>query len=89
MIKSYISNVTYFLVIWSLLKYIWLDCLIIILSGDIEINPGPKHSFLSQGLKICQWNLNSLLLHRFKKVSLLPTFIFVHKLHYLSLKYLS
>ena len=26
----------------------------IILSGDIETNLGPKHSFSSQGLKICQ-----------------------------------
>ena len=54
MIKSYIRSVTYFLVIWSLLKCIWLDCWIIILSGDIKINPGPKHSFSSQGLQICQ-----------------------------------
>ena len=36
------------------------DSLIILLNGDIETNPGPEHSFSSQGLKICYWNLNSL-----------------------------
>ena len=53
MIKPYIRSITYFLITWSLLKYIWYDSRIIILSGDIETNPGPKHSFSSQGLKIC------------------------------------
>ena len=53
MIKSCIRSVTYFLITWSLLKYIWHDSRIIILSGDIETNPGPKHSFSGQGLTIC------------------------------------
>ena len=63
-----------------MLKYIWYDSRIIILSGDIETNPGPKHFFSSQGLKICHWNLNSLSSHMYKKVSLLSAFISVHKL---------
>ena len=63
-----------------MLKYIWYDSRIIILSGDIETNPGPKHSFSSQGLKICHWNLNGLSSHIYKKVSLLSAFISVHKL---------
>ena len=56
-----------------LLKYI-------ILSGDIETNAGPKHSFSSQGLKICHWNLNSLSSHMYEKASLLSPFISVPKL---------
>ena len=56
------------------------DSRIIRISGDIETNPGPKHSFSSQALKICHWNSNSLLSHMHKKVSLLSAFIFVHKL---------
>ena len=80
MIKPYIRSVTYFLITWRLIKYIWYDSWIIILSGDIETNPGPKHSFSSQGLKICHWNLNSLSSHMYKKVSLLSAFISVHKL---------
>ena len=66
MIKPYIRSITYFLITWSLLKYIWYDSRIIILSGDIETNPGPKHSFSSQGLKICHWNLNSFSSHMYK-----------------------
>ena len=67
MIKPYIRSVTNFLITWSLLEYIWDDSQIIILSGDIETNPGPKHSFSSQGLKICHKNLNRLLPHMYKK----------------------
>ena len=52
-IKPHIRSVTYFLITWSLLKYIWNHSRIIILSGDIETNLGPKHSFSSQNLKIC------------------------------------
>ena len=58
----------------------WYDYRIIILSGDIETNPGPKHSFSRPGLKICHWNLNSLSSNMYKKVSLLSAFISVHKL---------
>ena len=70
----------YFLIIWSVHKYTWSGSKIIILSGDVETNPGPKHSFSSQGLKICHWNLNGLSWHMYKKVSLLSAFISVHKL---------
>ena len=63
-----------------MLIYIWHDSRIIILSGDIKTNPGPKHSFSSQGLKICHCNLNSLSSQMYKKVSLLSAFISVHKL---------
>ena len=58
----------------------WYDSRIIILSGDTETNPGTKHSFSSQGLNICHWNLNSLSSHMFKNFSLLSAFISVHKL---------
>ena len=61
-------------------KYIWYYSRIIMLRGDIETNPGSKHSFSSQGLKICHWNLNSLSSHMYKKISLLSAFISVHKL---------
>ena len=80
MIKPYIRSVTYFLTTWSLLKYMWHDSRIILLSGYIERNPGPKYSFSSQGLKICHWNLNSLSSYMYKKVSLLPAFISLQKL---------
>ena len=79
MIKSYIRCVTYLLIRWNLLEYIWHASRIIILSGDIESNARPKHSFSSQGLTICHWNLNSLSSHMYKKVSLLSDYISVQK----------
>ena len=84
MIKLYIRSITCFLIIWSLLEYIWHDSHIIILSGDIETNPGPKHSFANEGLKICCWKLNSLSSYMYKTVSLLSTFIFVLSETYLN-----
>ena len=44
--------------------------LVISLSGDIEINPGPKLNALNQCFSICHWNLNSISAHMFTKVSL-------------------
>ena len=79
MIKSYIRSVKYLLITWNLLEYIWHASRIIILTGDIETNPGPKHSFSSQGLTICHWNLNRLLSQMYKKFSLLLAYISVHK----------
>ena len=69
----------------------WHDSRIIILSSDIETNPGPKHSFSSQGLNICHWNLNSLSSHIKRKVSLLSAIISAHKLDiiYLSETYVN
>ena len=79
MIKSYIRSVTYLLITWNLLEYIWHASRIIMLSGDIETNSGPKHSFSSQGLMICHWNLNSLSSNMYKKVSLLSAYTSIHK----------
>ena len=70
MIKSRIRSVTYLLIAWNLLEYIWHGSQIITPSCDIETNAKhPKHSFSSQGLKICHWSLNSLLSHMYRKVS--------------------
>ena len=43
------------------------------LSGDIELNPGPKpNSF--KNFSICHWNLNSITSHKFLKVKLLSAY---------------
>ena len=42
------------------------------LSGDIEVNPGPKRSSNS---KCCHWNLNGIVAHYFIKVPLVNAFI--------------
>ena len=65
-------SITYLLIIWNFLEYIWHVSLIIIPSGDTETNPGQ-----GQGLNICHLNLNSLSSHMYKKVSLLSIYISV------------
>ena len=45
--------------IWSLP---WLYSLSILLSTDVELNPGPKPAF-TRNISICHWNLNSISAH--------------------------
>ena len=42
-----------------LIHHIWLYGLMIKISGDIELNPGPKQK-QDQSLSVCHWNLNSI-----------------------------
>ena len=51
---------------------------LIILSGDVEVNPGPKSS-VSKCLSICHWNLNSISINDYSKLFLLKAYISVHK----------
>ena len=59
-------------------QFIWVHALLIIQSGDIEMNPGPKpipcHSFA-----ICHWNLNSLITHNYLKLFLLRAYVAIKK----------
>ena len=56
----------------------WLYILSITLSGDVELNPGPKRK-AAQTLSICHWNLSSIRAHNFGKLSLLRAYVSVHK----------
>ena len=48
------------------------------LSGDIELNPGPKpNSF--KNFSICHWNLSSITSHKFLKVKLLSAYNAIQK----------
>ena len=44
---------------------------LLILCGDIELNPGPKDA---KYLSLCHWNLNSIAAHNFPKFSALKAF---------------
>ena len=48
------------------------------LSGDIEKNPGPRHSS-SQNFSISHWNLNSITAHSYVKISILKAYLSIHK----------
>ena len=52
--------------------------MLIKLSGDIELNPGPKPSSFKY-FSICHWNLNSITSHDFLKVKLLTAYNVMHK----------
>ena len=54
--------------------------LLLFMSGDIELNPGPKKTNSSCKFSVCHWNLNSLAAHNFEKVGLLEALNTINKL---------
>ena len=52
----------------------WLYSLLILLSTDVELNPGPKRVSTSN-ISICHWNLNSISANNYIKLSLLKAYI--------------
>ena len=55
-----------------------LYSLLLILSGDAEINPGPLSNF-NECFLICYWTLNSISVHEYSKLFLLQTYIMLYK----------
>ena len=49
--------------------------LLLLCSGDIEINPGPE---LFKNISLCHWNLNSISVYSFIKKDLLVAFNSIH-----------
>ena len=58
-------------------SFLWLQILLVLLSGDIEINPSPKCT-PKANLSICHWNLNSISAHSYVKLSLLRAYPAFH-----------
>ena len=56
----------------------WLYGLLILLSADVELNPGPKRES-TRNVSISNWNLNSISAHDYIKLFLLKTYIAIHK----------
>ena len=55
------------------LLLLFISMILLILSGDIETNPGPDPGYLSS-FSFCHWNLNSIAAHNFIKMSLLQVY---------------
>ena len=72
------NKIVFFTVAVTLTDNLWHVFCLIKLSGNIEENPGPKLNFF-QKLSICHWNLNSIAVHNFIKVSLLIAYNSKHK----------
>ena len=60
------------------LFHFWICKLQVILSGDVELNPGPTPNS-GQNFSICHWNLNSIPAHNFSKISLFSAYNSLHK----------
>ena len=52
--------------------------LLLLLSGDVELNPGPKCNY-NNAFSIFHWNLNSTPAHNYDKVFLLKVYIAILK----------
>ena len=80
--KSFIYIYKFLILCWFLLTnylfHFWICELQVILSGDVELNPGPKPNS-GQNFSICHWNLNSIPAHNFLKNSLLNAYNSLHK----------
>ena len=73
----YSRHMLYFSLLANYLCQVQLCKLHIILSGDIELNPGLK-SNSCENFPVCHWNLNSISAHNFSKVSLLNAYTSLH-----------
>ena len=51
---------------------------LLLLGGDVELNPGPEHSS-SNAFYIGHWILNSISAHNYVKVFLFKAYIAIHK----------
>ena len=54
-----------------------LKLMLLLESGDIETNPGPRRSSF---IKFCHWNLNGLAAHDSVAMPLIEAFITIHNL---------
>ena len=74
-IKHYLFFYIYFdlgCIICSTLYLQWLFFRKILLSNDVELNPGPET------LNFCTWNLKSITAHDFLRISLIEAYNFVY-----------
>ena len=75
-----------FAVCTYVLFYLFFDTIfskiLLVNSGDIETNPGPRKS---SPIKFCHWDLNGLAAHDFIKVPLIEAFISTHNFDILCL----
>ena len=70
-----LTSILVVLHIWSHSNFVLS---ILLLSGDAEMNPGPKVIF-KQSFSICHWNLNSMTTHNYNKILLLKVYLAVYK----------
>ena len=60
----------------SSVNHLWIYFIFIRLSGDIKLNPPPKHNS-KRSFSICHLNLNSKSVHNYIKITLLRAYVSV------------
>ena len=66
---NFLINVVHFLTCVCFFSSLFFrSMLLLVLSGDIETNPGPDPGY-SKKFSFCYWNLNSITAHDFIKMS--------------------
>ena len=74
--KTFFCIYKFHILCWFLLTdyffYLWICELQAILSGNMELTPGPKPNS-GQKFSLCHWNLNSIPGYNFSKIPLLST----------------
>ena len=74
---------------FSQLNYVHLTLntilMLLICTGDVGLNPGPKKSNSCYNFSMCHWNLNSVAAHDLSKLSLLETYNVQRKFHMICL----
>ena len=65
-------------------NHFWLYDIFMKFCGDIEENPGPKPSS-NQNFSICHWNLNSISVHNYIKLSFLRAYLSTYKFDLVSI----
>ena len=66
------------------IRHIWLYSILFQLSGDVEKNPGPIPK-PCQSFSVRHWNVDSVSVHSYSKVSFLRAYIFIHKFDLISI----
>ena len=68
--------------------FIFCVLIVLIICGDIELNPGPKKDKSCDNFSLSHWNLNNIAAHDFSKLSLLEVYNTHHMYDiYVSLKH--
>ena len=79
-ISAYLTSLMYAAILYCFLEQLGITRCRIVMSGEVEVNPGPKRNFCqSQSFLISHWNLKSLITLSFAKVSLLIGYVSVNK----------
>ena len=65
---------SFFVIVTKIWIATWLYSVLLLLGGDVEVNPEPKQNSIN-ALSICYWNLNSLSAHNYAKIFLLKVYM--------------